>query len=100
MIIRDTVAIKSVGSYFIKQSDELINLKKTLEKQIREIEEQFIGRDSKKIILKLESALNDLNLYINNLNYYGEFMVSLAEHDYEVLVKTKKNLMNVGVLDE
>ena len=96
MIVRDTVAIKSVGTYFKKESNELEDLKEKLTKLIREIEEQFKGIEAVDIINKLESIINDLNLYIENINYYGDFMISIANHDIDVIAKTKKNLLNIG----
>ncbi len=96
MVIRDTTAIKSVGTYFKKESDELQELKSNLIKQIKEVEEQYTGSESINIIEKLEGIINDLNLYTENLNYYGEFMINLANHDVEVIAKTKKNLLNIG----
>lgn len=98
MIVRDTKAIKSVGIYLKKESDELQELKTNLIKQIKELEHHFIGADSVDIINKLENIINDLKEYTDNLNNYGEFMISLANHDMEVIAKTKKNLLNMGEL--
>ena len=100
MIIRDTVAIKSVGAYFIKESTELQELKTNIIKQIKEIESQFKGEGANDIIENLESFVNDLSLYLDNINYYGDFMVSLANHDTEIISKTKKDLLNIGAENE
>ena len=100
MIIRDTVAIKSVGTYFKKQSDEISKLKVNLIKQIKNIENQYKGVDAINIINKLETIINDLNMYVENLNYYGEFMISLANHDSEILSETRKKIINIGVFNE
>ena len=96
MIVRDTVAIKSVGTYLKKQSEELQEVKTSLIKQIKEIEDEFKSKEANNIISKLESIINDLKYYTENLNYYGEFMINLANHDLEVTTKTKKNLLNIG----
>lgn len=100
MVTRDIVAIKSVGVYFKKQSEELEEIKNNLTNIIKEIENQFIGKDSGNIINKLESIIKELNLYLENINYYGNFMVELANHDTEIISKTKKNLLNIGVNNE
>ena len=100
MIIRDTVAIKNVGVYLKKESEELLELKTNISKQIREIEEQFKGIDAKNVVNNLERIIYDLNLYIENINYYGDFMVDLANHDTEVITKIKKNLLNIGDVNE
>ena len=100
MVTRDIVAIKSVGVYFKKQREELEEIKNNLTSIIKEIENQFIGKDSNNIINKLESIIKDLNYYLENINYYGEFMISLANHDTEVISKTKKNLLNIGASNE
>ena len=100
MVTRDIVAIKSVGVYFKKQREELEEIKNNLINTIKEIESQFIGKDSNNIINKLESIIKDLNHYLENINYYGEFMISLANHDTEVISKTKKNLLNIGASNE
>lgn len=99
MIIRDTTAIKSVGTYLKKESEELQDLKKNLVKQIKEVEQEYTGSDSINIISKLENIITDLNLYLENINYYGEFMINLANHDIEVITKTKKNLLNIGEIE-
>lgn len=96
MIVRDTLAIKSVGTYLKKQSDELQEVKTNLIKQIKEVEDEFKSLEANDIINKLESIINDLKLYTQNLNYFGEFMINLANHDLEVITKTKKNLLNIG----
>ena len=100
MIIRDTVAIKSVGIYFKKENIELLGIKNNLEKQIKELEKQFIGIESIEIINKFEQIIKDLKLYIDNLNYYGEFFINLSNHDTDVISKTKKDLLNIGVINE
>lgn len=96
MIIRDTVAIKSVGTYLKKETSEINELKSNLTRQIREIEEQFKGIDATNIINKLESIINDLNMYVENINYYGDFMISLANHDADVISETRKKILNAG----
>ena len=96
MIVRDTVAIKSVGTYFKKESDELQELKTSLIKQIKEVEDEFKSKEAIDIINNLEKIINDLKMYTENLKYYGEFMINLSNHDSEVITKTKKNLLNIG----
>ena len=96
MIVRDTVAIKSVGTYFKKESDELQELKTSLIKQIKEVEDEFKSEEAIDIINNLEKIINDLKMYTENLKYYGEFMINLDNHDSEVITKNKKNLLNIG----
>ena len=98
MVVRDIVAIKSVGTYYKKESEELQEVKTNLINVLKEIEDDFKGRDAKNVVKKIESIINDLNLYVENINYYGDFMISLANHDTDLVSKTRKDLLNTGVL--
>ena len=100
MIIRDTTAIKSVGVYFKKASEELLEIKNKLEKSINKITDCYQSAEADVIKDKLLSNINDLSNYIENLNYYSNTFITSAENDKEVSLKTKNNLVSIGDSNE
>lgn len=92
---RDTVAIESVGKYLLQSISELEEEKKLMEKNINSINDNYHGEDANIIISKFIAASEKMNLMEKIIEYYGQYMIALANHDKENIKYTSNQIISI-----
>ena len=94
LVRRDPVAINSVGVYMQNQSQELLLKQQSLIKNINNVLTNYSGQDAKIIVSKFLESASKLNSVIKNLEYYSNYMQTLASHDRDNLNNAKQQFIN------
>ena len=88
---RDPVAIGNVGAYTERASEYLRTILDKLIKDINSVLDSYKGVDAETQVAKFIETANKLNTVIQNLDYYGNYMMKVSSFDSENLNSTKKN---------
>ncbi len=88
---RDPVAIGSVGSYTETENSELKTVQNNLINHVNEIRNSYQGKDAEAIIAKFLEIISKLDSVEQNLEYYGNYMKTVSEHDQDNLNTAKKD---------
>ena len=91
---RDNVAIESVGEYLLLTIEDLKNEKIIIEKDINSILDNYKGVDANIIVSKFLEATSKIDLMIKIIEYHGQYMIALANHDKGNIKKAGTNLQN------
>ena len=91
---RDNLAIGSVGEYLLLTIEDLKKEKLKIEKDINSISDNYKGVDSDIIISKFLEATSKINLIIKIIEYHGQYMIALANHDKSNIKAAGTNLQN------
>ena len=92
---RDTVAIESVGQYLLQSINELEEEKKIMVENINSIDDNYHGEDANVIISKFIAASEKMNLMEKIIEYYGQYMIALANHDKENIKYTSNQIVTI-----
>lgn len=91
-IVRDPIAIYSVGEYIKEQNELLQNKQKEIAMHVNDILVNYQGRDAEMIVSSFLKEIKKLDKVIANLEYFSEYMKSLSTYDTDNLNNTKKKL--------
>ncbi len=93
---RDPVAIGNVGAYTEKAGEFLIFARDKLIKDINSILDNYKGVDAEIQVSKFIEKVTKLNSVIQNLDYYGKYMLNVASVDRENLNSTKNKFIQMA----
>ena len=91
---RDNVAIESVGEYLLLTIEDLKKEKIKIDNDINSILNNYKGVDADTIVSKFLEATSKINLMIKIIEYHGQYMIALANHDKSNIKAAGTNLQN------
>lgn len=99
-IIVDPIAIRGVGEYLKKETELLLTTQKQLISDIESVLTCYKGIDAQEFVNKYLEKANSYSTLIENLGYYSNYMIAIANRYSDILSRSKNNFVRNRILNE
>ena len=96
--IRDDDVIGKSGVYLNESCNKLITLKNSFMNHVNNFKINYEGIDATAIYNVLVNAINRVDELVETLNYYSEYMLSVAKYDNENIENATKKIKSKNTL--
>ena len=90
--VRNADRIGKTGLYLEETAEKLVSIKSFFKGQINDVLANYQGVDATAIANVLSNAINKVDGLIKALNYYSEYMKSVANYDIQNIERASEQL--------